>query len=110
MKESRTSAPDELPGSLADVALLDIRDVCAAVRMSPSWVHEEVRTQRFPQPLRFGPRCTRWRSADVRAWLIARASAPDATADAALKAKAKKASDAAQARRLAARAATEVPK
>lgn len=110
IKKTRTGAPAELPGSLADVALLDIRDVCAAARMSASWIHEEVRARRFPQPLRFGPRCTRWRSGDVRAWLIARAAAHDAEATAAVTAKAKKASDAARARRLAASAANEAAK
>lgn len=89
------------PAALADVALLDISDVCAAARMSASWVHEEVRAGRFPQPLRFGPRCTRWRSGDVRAWLVARAAAAEADTEttAAMVAQAKKASDAAQAKR-----------
>ena len=54
-----------LPADLADVALLDIKDVCAAVRMSPSWWHEEVRAGRAPQPLRYGPRCTRWTAASI---------------------------------------------
>jgi prophage regulatory protein len=89
------------PAALADVAFLDIGDVCAAARMSASWVHEEVRAGRFPQPLRFGPRCTRWRSGDVRAWLVARAAAAEADTEttAAMVAQAKKASDAAQAKR-----------
>jgi prophage regulatory protein len=89
------------PSALADVAFLDIGDVCAAARMSASWVHEEVRAGRFPQPLRFGPRCTRWRSGDVRAWLVARAAAAEADTEttAAMLANAKKASDAAQAKR-----------
>jgi hypothetical protein len=51
--------------------------------------------------MRFGPRCTRWRSADVRAWLIARADAAHADTEAAalVTARAKKASDAAQRKR-----------
>lgn len=89
------------PAALADVALLDISDVCAAARMSASWIHEEVRAGRFPQPMRFGPRCSRWRSSDVRAWLVARAAAAEADIEtsAAMSARAKKASDAAQAKR-----------
>lgn len=89
------------PASLADVAFLDIGDVCAAARMSASWIHEEVRAGRFPQPMRFGPRCSRWRSSDVRAWLVARAAAAEADEQtgAAMYARAKKASDAAQAKR-----------
>lgn len=93
-----------LPSNLADVALLDIRDVCAVTRMSASWIHDEVRSRRFPQPMRFGPRCTRWRSADIREWLIARAAGAEADEQtgAQLSARAKKASDAAKAKRLAA--------
>lgn len=101
---SKTQAQRLQPTNLADVAFLDIGDVCAAARMSASWIHEAVRAGRFPQPMRFGPRCTRWRSADVRQWLIARAAAAEADtqAGALLKARAKKASQAAQAKRQAA--------
>lgn len=104
---SRQSAPN-----LADVAFLDIRDVCAAARMSASWIHDEVRARRFPQPLRFGPRCSRWRSTDVRNWLLARAAAAEADAEpgALLAARAKKASDAAQAKRRASVSPTGEPK
>ncbi len=103
-KKIDDKAPEcPLPAGLADVALLDIRDVLAAVRMSASWVHDEVRERRFPQPLRFGPRCTRWRSADVRAWLIERAEVGAADKQSAdmVTARAKKASAAAQAKRIA---------
>lgn len=89
------------PHALADVAFLDIADVCAAARMSASWIHDEVRAGRFPRPLRFGPRCSRWRSAEVRAWLVDRAAAAEADTETALamSARAKKASEAAQAKR-----------
>lgn len=101
--QKRTPRPP--PADLADVAFLDITDVCSAVRMSPSWVHDEVRENRFPQPMRFGPRCTRWRAAEVRAWLIKRAEAALAdtvTSDRVL-AKAKQASSMAKAKRATAR-------
>jgi prophage regulatory protein len=94
--------PRPIPSGLDDVALIDIGDVCAAVRMSISWVHEEVRQGRFPKPLRFGPRCSRWRLSDVRAWLLKRAQ--DAEVDdqtsVELIARAKKASEVARAKRL----------
>jgi prophage regulatory protein len=98
---SKPKAPRLPPPNLVDVAFLDISDVCAAARMSASWIHDEVRAGRFPQPLRFGPRCSRWRSSEVRAWLIARAAAAESDTEttALLKARAKKASDAAQAKR-----------
>lgn len=91
-----------LPADLADVALLDISDVCAAVRMSASWVHDEVRARRFPQPLRYGPRCTRWTAASIRQYLIERAAQPQAEATDLVTARAKKASDAARAKRASA--------
>lgn len=99
----KSEAPHHPPTNLADVAFLDISDVCAAARMSASWIHDEVRSGRFPQPMRFGQRCTRWRSADVRDWLIARAAAAEADTQTAalLKARATKASEAAQAKRRA---------
>lgn len=98
---NKAKASRRLPTNLEDVAFLDIRDVCATARMSASWIHEEVRAHRFPQPLRFGPRCTRWRSSDVRDWLIARSIAAEADTEtgALLSARAKKASDAAQVKR-----------
>lgn len=87
--------------ALTDVALLDVKGVCAAVSMSASWVHDEVRAKRFPQPLRFGWRCTRWRAIDIRQWLIARAeeAEKDAAHSERLIARATKASAAAKAKR-----------
>jgi predicted DNA-binding transcriptional regulator AlpA len=101
----KPKASNQTQHSLADVAFLDIRDVCAAARMSASWIHDEVRMGRFPQPLRFGPRCSRWRSSDVRDWLISRAASAEGDAETAtlLRSRAKKASDAAQAKRHAAK-------
>lgn len=104
LKHHRIDKPNvtrPTPDVLADVAFLDISDVCAAARMSASWIHEEVRAGRFPKPMRFGPRCSRWRSSEVRAWLVERATAAQADTETALamSARAKKASEAAQAKR-----------
>ena len=63
-----------------DVALADITDVCALSRMSPSWVWDEVKEGRLPAPVIRLPRCTRWRLADVRAWLIEWAAAAQVSA------------------------------
>jgi prophage regulatory protein len=104
-KKRRPTVRPPLPEAHADAALLDISDVCALARMSPSWWYDEVRAGRAPAPLRFGPRCTRWKLADVRAWLIERAAQPQAEAAALVTARAKKAGDKAAENR-AARAAT----
>ena len=102
--------PKALPPDLVEVSLLDIGDVCAAVRMSPSWWHYEVRAGRAPQPLRYGPRCTRWRTADVRQYLIERAALPQAQAAELVTARAKKASEAARAKRVKALAESALQK
>ena len=101
LPKRRPTVRPPLPSANADVALTDINDVCALVRMSPSWWHDEVKAGRAPQPLRFGPRCTRWKLADVRAWLIERAAQPQAEAAELVKARATKASAAARAKRAA---------
>jgi len=61
-----------IPVGQDDVALVDARDVCAIGRFSVSYLHAEVRLGRAPQPLRFGPRCSRWRLSDIKTWLAAR--------------------------------------
>lgn len=88
-----------MPADIAEVALLDINDVCAAVRMSKSWWHEEVRRGAAPQPLRFGPRCSRWRASAIRQYLVDRADQPQAQAATLGSERASKASKAAQAKR-----------
>ena len=61
----------------ADVALADIKDFAALSRMSESWIHDAVKNGLAPVPVIKQPRCTRWRLADIRAWLIKRASAAE---------------------------------
>jgi predicted DNA-binding transcriptional regulator AlpA len=63
------------PSAAADVALLDIRDVCAAYRASKSWVYAEIAAGRLPAPAVSSPRFSRWRVADIRADLTRRAGA-----------------------------------
>ena len=101
-KATRPTARPPLLEAHADVALSDINDVCGLIRMSASWIHGEVSAGRFPQPLRFGPRCTRWKIADVRQWLIDRAAQPQANATKLVIDRATKASRAAAAQRAAA--------
>lgn len=100
---SKQEGRRQAPAALADVALLDVEDVAAAVRRSRSWVLAEVREGRFPKPLRLTGRCTRWTSAAIREYIaqaVASASeeSPDAVAVAAI---ARKASAAAVAARRA---------
>lgn len=85
-----------IPASLADVALIDGPSCAAAAAISISAWHELVRTGNAPAPSIRRPRCTRWKLAAVKAWLIDRASQPCGEASIAVLANAIKASAAAR--------------
>lgn len=63
----------QVPDVLADVALIDAPRIAAAACISLSTWLELVRTGDAPQPAIRAPRHTRWRLAEVRAWLAERA-------------------------------------
>jgi predicted DNA-binding transcriptional regulator AlpA len=98
---AKTSLPP-VPAVLADVAMIDGPTGAAAGGISLSSWHELVRLKEAPQPLIRRPRCTRWRVADVRTWLIERAANADEGCAASLTVKAKRASDAAKSKRISA--------
>lgn len=64
-----TDVPTALPPSLAESQLINIKTVAAATGYGRSAIYERVREGTFPKPIRLGQRCTRWRVADVQAWL-----------------------------------------
>jgi hypothetical protein len=116
---AKTELPP-VPPALADVALVDGPTCAAAASEAISTFHDGVRRTAigklaegevpYPQPVIRRPRFTRWRLADVRAWLIERAlqqSAETATAvtEQARKASAKARSPAAVAKARATRSA-----
>lgn len=70
---AKTDLPP-VPPALADVALIDGPTCAAAHGISISTWHDLVRSGDAPQPVMRAVRCTRWRLADVRAWLIERAA------------------------------------
>lgn len=102
VKKLRRTVRPPLQEAHADVALCDIADLEALTRMSKSWISEAVRTARFPAPVIRQPRCTRWKVADVRDWLIQRTEQAigDTSAASKLVAAASKASAAAKAKRV----------
>jgi prophage regulatory protein len=55
---------------LAD-ALLCVKQVGDVTSFSPATTYRKVAEGTFPQPIRFGKRCTRWRASDIAAWLAA---------------------------------------
>ena len=87
------------PPALADVALIDGPTAAAAACISISAWHELVRKGDAPSPAFRRPRCTRWRLADVKSWLVEYAKVADREAGKQLVAKATRASHAARAKR-----------
>ena len=67
----RKSDLPEIPSALADVALIDDTTCAAAAGMSVSYWRELVTLKVAPPPAIQATRFTRWRLADVRAFLIA---------------------------------------
>lgn len=68
-KQTRTEQP--LHALQLQDALLKMQTVTQAAGISPATVYRGVAAGTFPQPVRMGKRCTRWRAADVRAWIQA---------------------------------------
>lgn len=107
---SRKAHLPPVPLALADVALIDGPTIAAAGGMSLSSWHEFVRLKQAPQPVIRAPRCTRWKLADVRDWLIQRAAqGAETEASRTLIATAHRASKAAQTKREAKRAKAAAP-
>jgi prophage regulatory protein len=50
-------------------ALLRIRTVGQATGLSAATIYRKLAAGEFPTPVRLGSRCTRWKAADVRAWI-----------------------------------------
>lgn len=67
----RSAIPQSLEAASLPDALLKIQTVGTVVGLSSSSIHRKTAAGEFPAPIRLGARCTRWRAADVRAWLAA---------------------------------------
>jgi hypothetical protein len=98
----RSHAPPSIPEALVDVALVDAKTAAAVGGMGISWWLDEVKEGRAPAPAIREPRLTRWRLVDVREFWRRRAQS-DTQASNLVVARAKKASDAARAKRRAQR-------
>ena len=49
--------------------LLSDKEVSRLLGISKPWIWKHTRLGNFPEPVRFGSRCTRWRKADILAWV-----------------------------------------
>lgn len=48
--------------------MLDVKQAAALCNIGVSTLWKLVKEGGFPEPIRFGERCTRWRKQDVAAW------------------------------------------
>lgn len=55
--------------SLPDDALVDIRVVSDVVGLKTTAIYARIKNHTFPNPERFGTRCTRFRVGKLRRWL-----------------------------------------
>lgn len=69
--KERERKPQPLSAVQLDDALLRIQTVADATGLSAASLYRKLAAKEFPQPVRLGKRCTRWRAADVRAWIQA---------------------------------------
>lgn len=70
----RRSNPQPLNAIEIKDALLTLAVVSGATGLSGSTIYRRMATQEFPAQVRLGARCSRWRAAEVRAWLAAQGS------------------------------------
>lgn len=56
-------------------ALLKIQTVSAVTGLSTATIYRRAKVQQFPEPVRLGQRCSRWKAGAVRAWLAAQVPA-----------------------------------
>lgn len=77
-KTEPTRGNDRNPQSLDAVqlpdALLRIKTVAQATGLSEATIYRKLAAKEFCEPVRLGMRCTRWKAADVRAWIQAQGS------------------------------------
>lgn len=90
-----------LPAALAEVALIDAKTCAATGGMSVSQWHNLVREGSAPKPLIRTPRYTRWGLADVRQYFLDLTTQGTSEGECAVIERAKKASNAAKAKRRA---------
>ena len=67
----RGAIPQPLEAASLPDALLKIQTVATVTALSASSIFRKTAAGEFPEPIRLGKRCTRWRAVDVRAWLAA---------------------------------------
>ncbi len=52
-----------------DDNLIDLKSVRAGTGLSGSTIYKMMENKAFPQAIRLGKKCTRWRASEVSAWI-----------------------------------------
>lgn len=65
----RDTKPQALQAALVSDALLRIGVVEQLTGLGETTIRRKMATADFPQPIKNGTRCTRWRAGDVTTWL-----------------------------------------
>ena len=68
--------PQSLEALQLSDALLRIATVRQATGLSTATIYRKLNAGEFPQPVRLGARCSRWKAEDVRAWIQAQGAKP----------------------------------
>ena len=68
----RATPAQPLDAALNPDAFLRMRTVEAITALSAATIYRKLAAKGFPEPVRDGKRCTRWRAGAVQAWLAAR--------------------------------------
>ena len=67
----RKGAHQSLEAAALPDALLRIKTVAEQVGLSVATIYRKMGEGQFPQPVRLGARCTRFKASDIRAWVAA---------------------------------------
>ena len=59
---------------MANTRLLRIKDVCERTSLSRASIYNYLKRGAFPEPVRLGPRCIRWESNVIEAWIASHLS------------------------------------
>lgn len=64
-------AVGDLPNPVPQLAdnLIDLKSVRAGTGLSGSTIYKMMENKAFPQAIRLGKKCTRWRASEVSAWI-----------------------------------------
>lgn len=49
--------------------LMTIKELCAMLNVSHTWIYQQIHETGFPHPIKLGKNISRWARQDVEAWV-----------------------------------------